>query len=66
MAKIFSAAAHAIEMKITLRRPKACENALDSTIETAKKAVVRDKASALLAGLTAKVLVNAGSSGCTQ
>lgn len=48
---------------MTLRRPKACEKALESTIEMAKKAVVSDNASALLAGLTAKVWVNAGSKG---
>jgi len=38
-----------MDVKITPRRPIACEKALDSTIEIAKKAVVNDRAKELLA-----------------
>ncbi len=63
---IFKIAAHSIDVKITPRRPIACEKALDSTIEIAKKAVVNDSAKELLAGLIWKLWLNAGKSGCTQ
>ncbi|MCY1176272.1 hypothetical protein D9M73_165370 [compost metagenome] len=66
IATILRIAAHSIELKITPRRPIACEKALDSTIEIAKKAVVKDKAKELLAGLIWKLWLNAGRSGCTQ
>ena len=48
-----------MDTNISFLRPNTCENALDNTIDTAKKPVVSDKAKALLAGLMPKLLVKA-------
>ena len=59
-------AASAMEINISLRRPSPSDSAPASTMETARQAVDTDKASALCAGLTAKVCASSGKSGCTQ
>ena len=53
-------------MNISLRRPSPSDKAPASTMEPARQAVDTDSASALWAGLTAKLWASSGSSGCTQ